>query len=447
MAGIVADGLNFPPMNAAASTAFHPSLALTLLFAGTLLLGLLTKFWLATRQVRHVARHRANVPPAFAGTISLAAHQKAADYTVAKVRFGLLETAVGAAVLLGWTLLGGLEALNQALLGWLGGGMGQQLALVAGFVLIGGLVELPLSLDRTFVIEERFGFNKMTWRLWLGDLVKSTLLGAAIGLPIVALVLWLMGAAGGLWWLWAWGVWMGFNLLLLLIYPTFIAPLFNKFQPLEDEGLKSRVTALMQRCGFTAKGLYVMDGSRRSAHANAYFTGFGAAKRVVFFDTLLAKLSPGEVDAVLAHELGHFRHKHILKRIVTMFALSLAGFALLGWLAQQGWFYTGLGVTPSLGMVAPTLGAPNDALALLLFLLVTPVFSFFITPLLSLSSRKHEFEADAYAAGQADAKDLGSALLKLYEDNASTLTPDPFYVAFYYSHPPAGQRLARLGTA
>ncbi len=398
-----------------------------------------------------MARHRASVPPAFAGTISLAAHQKAADYTVAKVRFGLLETALGAAILLGWTLLGGLDALNQALLGWLGGGMVQQLALVACFVLIGGLIELPLSLYQTFVIEQRFGFNKMTWTLWLADLVKSTLLGAVIGLPIAALILWLMGAAGGLWWLWAWGVWMGFNLLLLLIYPTFIAPLFNKFQPLDDEGLKARVTALMQRCGFSAKGLYVMDGSRRSAHANAYFTGFGAAKRVVFFDTLLNKLSPGEVDAVLAHELGHFKHKHILKRIVTMFALSLAGFALLGWLAQQAWFYAGLGVTPSLQLLVPTLGAaqamPNDALALLLFLMVIPVFSFFITPLLSRSSRQHEFEADAYAARQADARDLSSALLKLYEDNASTLTPDPAYVAFYYSHPPASQRLARLGTA
>jgi STE24 endopeptidase len=432
-------------------SSFNPSLALTLVFASVLLLGLLTKFWLASRQVRHVARHRASVPPAFAATISLAAHQKAADYTVAKVRFGLLETALGATVLLGWTLLGGLDALNQALLGWLGGGMVQQLALIAGFVLIGGLIELPLSLYQTFVIEQRFGFNKMTWKLWLGDLLKSTLLGAAIGLPIVALILWLMGAAGGLWWLWAWGVWMGFNLLLLLIYPTFIAPLFNKFEPLEDESLKARVTALMQRCGFSAKGLYVMDGSRRSAHANAYFTGFGAAKRVVFFDTLLNKLSPGEVDAVLAHELGHFKHKHILKRIVTLFAISLAGFALLGWLAQQAWFYAGLGVTPSLQLLVPTLGAtqamPNDALALLLFLLVIPVFSFFITPLLSRSSRQHEFEADAYAAQQADAKDLGSALLKLYEDNASTLTPDPAYVAFYYSHPPASQRLARLGTA
>jgi STE24 endopeptidase len=388
-----------------------------------------------------VARHRAAVPAAFADVMPLAAHQKAADYTIAKVRFGLLEMAVGAAVLLGWTLLGGLDALNQALLGWLGGGMLQQLALIAGFVLIGGLIELPLSLYQTFVLEQRFGFNKMTLRLWLVDLAKTTVLGALLGLPIAALILWLMGAAGPAWWLWAWSVWMGFNLLLLLIYPTFIAPLFNKFQPLEDETLKARVTALMQRCGFAAKGLFVMDGSRRSAHANAYFTGFGAAKRVVFFDTLLAKLSPGEVDAVLAHELGHFKHKHILKRIVSLFALSLLGFALLGW----------LGVTPSLQLLVPALGAtapvPNDALALLLFVLVTPVFSFYIAPLLALFSRKHEFEADAYAKAQTNGADLASALLKLYEDNASTLTPDPLYVAFYYSHPPAGQRLARLGTA
>ena len=419
------------------SSTLSPSLALTLAFAVALLLGLVLKYWLATRQIRHVARHRSAVPVAFTETITLAAHQKAADYTLAKTRFGLLETAVGAAVLLGWTLLGGLHLLNQALQQWLGSGMLQQLALIAGFVLIGSLVELPLSLYQTFVIEQRFGFNKMNFKLWLVDLVKSTVLGALIGLPIAALILWVMGATGPTWWLWAWCVWMGFNLLLLLIYPTFIAPLFNKFQPLEDESLKARVTALMQRCGFAAKGLFVMDGSRRSAHANAYFTGFGAAKRVVFFDTLLAKLSPGEVDAVLAHELGHFKHKHILKRIVSLFALSLAGFALLGWLATQGWFYTGLGVNPNLD-------AANDALALLLFVLVSPVFSFFIAPLMALFSRKHEFEADAYAAQQTNGADLGHALLKLYEDNASTLTPDPLYVAFYYSHPPASERLARL---
>jgi STE24 endopeptidase len=277
----------------------------------------------------------------------------------------------------------------------------------------------------------------MTLKLWLVDLLKSSLIGALIGLPIAALILWVMGAAGWAWWLWAWGIWMGFNLLLLLIYPTFIAPWFNKFQPLEDESLKARVTALMQRCGFAAKGLFVMDGSKRSAHGNAYFTGFGAAKRVVFFDTLLSKLNPGEVDAVLAHELGHFKYKHILKRIVSLFALSLLGFALLGWLATQLWFYSGLGVNPNLS-------GPNDALALLLFVMVAPIFSFFISPLLALFSRKHEFEADAYAVAQTSGQDLASALLKLYEDNASTLTPDPLYVAFYYSHPPASERLARL---
>nr|MDP2190256.1 M48 family metallopeptidase [Rhodoferax sp.] len=414
-----------------------PSLVLTFAFALTLLAGLVLKFWLSSRQIRHVAQHRAEVPSAFARTILLSAHQKAADYTITKARFGLLELALGAAVLLGWTLLGGLSTLNQSLLGWLGGGMVQQVALLAAFVLISGLIDLPVTLYQTFVIEERFGFNKMTFKLWLLDLLKSSLIGVLIGLPISALILWLMGAAGSGWWLWAWGVWMGFNLLLLLIYPSFIAPLFNKFAPLEDETLKARVTALMKRCGFAAKGLFVMDGSKRSAHANAYFTGFGAAKRVVFYDTLLAKLSADEVDAVLAHELGHFKHKHIIKRIVSLFALSLVGFALLGWLATQAWFYTGLGVQPNLG-------APNDALALLLFMLAVPIFGFFIGPVLAQFSRQHEFEADAYAVLHTSGPDLATALLKLYEDNASTLTPDPVYVKFYYSHPPASERLARM---
>ena len=424
-----------------------PSLVLTLAFAAALSLGLVLKLWLATRQIRHVARHRGAVPAPFAERIPLPAHQKAADYTIAKARLGLLEMALGTAVLLGWTLLGGLDALNQALLSLLGGGMWQQLALLVAFAAIGGLIDLPLSLYQTFVVEERFGFNKMTWRLWLGDAAKGLLVGAAIGLPIAATILWLMGAAGPLWWLWAWGFWMGFNLLLMVVYPTFIAPLFNKFQPLEDESLKARVTALMQRCGFSAKGLFVMDGSRRSAHANAYFTGFGAAKRVVFYDTLLRQLAPGEVEAVLAHELGHFKHRHIVQRIVAMFALSLAGFALLGWLSNQVWFYTGLGVRPNISLDPTMAAAPNDALALLLFLLVVPVFTFFISPLFSQLSRRHEFQADAYAAAQASGADLSSALLKLYEDNASTLTPDPVYVKFYYSHPPATERLARMQTA
>ena len=411
----------------------------SLVFALALLMGLGAKLWLASRQIRHVAAHRGQVPSAFVEAISLSAHQKAADYTVAKSRLGLLELAYGAALLLGWTLLGGLDFLNQWLLQWMEGGMAQQLALLISFAVIGGVLDLPFTLYQTFVIEERFGFNKMTWKLWLTDAAKGAVLGALIGLPIAWVVLWLMGAAGGLWWLWAWGLWMAFNLLLLVIYPTLIAPLFNKFEPLKDETLAVRVKALMQRCGFTAKGFFVMDGSRRSAHANAYFTGFGAAKRVVFFDTLLSKLSPAEVEAVLAHELGHFKHKHILKRIVMMFAMSLFGFALLGYVSQQTWFYAGLGVQPQLN-------APNDALALLLFMLATPVFSFFVTPLLSQLSRKHEFEADAYAVAQTNTQDLGHALLKLYEDNASTLTPDPLFVKFYYSHPPALERLARMGT-
>ncbi len=419
------------------------SSTLTLLFAAALLASLGVKFWLATRQMRHVATHRDTVPSAFAGTITLAAHQRAADYTLAKGRFGLLTMAFGAAVLLGWTLLGGIDALNTVLRDvvqprW--GDMAYQLALFVGFALIGGLLDLPFELYSTFRIEQQFGFNRMTWKLYVADMFKGLFVGALIGLPIAALMLWIMGATGGLWWLWAWGAWMGFNLLVLVLYPTVIAPLFNKFEPLADESLKARVQALMARCGFAAKGLFVMDGSKRSAHANAYFTGFGASKRVVFFDTLLNKLSPGEVEAVLAHELGHFKHKHVIKRIASIFAISLAGFALLGWLSTQVWFYTGLGVRPSAG-------APNDAVALLLFLLVTPVFGYFVSPLFAQLSRRHEFEADAYACQQASGGDLASALLKLHEDNASTLTPDPVYVRFYYSHPPASERLAALARA
>jgi STE24 endopeptidase len=416
------------------------ALSLTLLFALALIASLLVKFWLATRQMRHVAAHRGAVPAAFAPNVTLEGHQKAADYTLAKGRFGLLAMAFSAAVLLGWTLLGGLAALDGAVRDAVQqrfGTMAYQLALLAAFVAIGALLDLPFELYSTFRIEQRFGFNRMTWKLVLADMFKGALVAAVIGLPIAALMLWIMGATGAFWWLWAWGAWMLFNLLVLVLYPTVIAPLFNKFTPLADESLKARVQNLMARCGFQSKGLFVMDGSKRSAHANAYFTGFGAAKRVVFFDTLLAKLSPGEVEAVLAHELGHFKHKHVTKRMVAMFGLSLAGFALLGWLSQQAWFYTGLGVQPSMT-------TPNDALALLLFLLVTPVFAFFITPLFAMLSRRHEFEADAYACAQASGPDLAAALLKLHQDNATTLTPDPLYVRFYYSHPPASERLAAL---
>ena len=418
---------------------FNPdfSSTLSLLFAAAVLAQWLLRAWLASRQVRHVAGHRAQVPEAFAQRISLAAHQKAADYTLAKARVALIDMTLGAVVLLAWTLLGGLDALNQQLLEWMGAGLWQQLALLASFALISGLVELPLSLYQTFVLEQRFGFNQMTLRLWLADAAKSTAMGAAIGLPIAALILWLMGSADDLWWLWAWAVWTGFNLLLMWIFPTFIAPLFNKFDPLEDGPLKERVSALMQRCGFTAKGLFVMDGSRRSAHGNAYFTGLGAAKRVVFYDTLLSRLSPGEVEAVLAHELGHFRMRHVLQRMVAIFAASLAGLALLGWLAGHPAFYLALGVQPSLV-------APNDALALILFMLALPPFTFFLAPLGAAMSRRHEFQADAFACAQADGRDLARALVKLHEDNASTLTPDPWYVRFHYSHPPAAERLAAL---
>ena len=413
---------------------------LTLAFAAALLLSLGVKFWLTTRQMRHVAAHRGQVPAAFATTVTLQAHQKAADYTLVKGRFGLLSAAFGSAVLLGWTLLGGLDALNLALRtevlpAW--GPMAYQLTLLAAFALIGGLVELPLEWYSTFRIEQQFGFNRMTLGLWLADLLKGAAVGALIGLPLAALILWIMGTSGGMWWFWAWLAWVAFNLVLLLLYPTVIAPLFNKFQPLPDEDLKARVQALMQRCGFAAKGLFVMDGSKRSAHANAYFTGLGAAKRVVFFDTLLARLTAGEVEAVLAHELGHFKHKHVLKRMLGIFAMSLAGLALLGWLAGQSGFYAGLGVSPNMG-------APNDALAMLLFMLALPPFTFFIAPLLAQLSRHDEFQADAYACAQASGNDLANALLKLHEDNAATLTPDPVYVRFYYSHPPASERLAAL---
>jgi len=417
-----------------------PADSFSFAFVAAIVGSLLVKLWLHTRQMRHVAMHRGAVPAAFAGSVTLAAHQRAADYTLAKGRLGLLSITVGSAVLLAWTLLGGLQALNNLLYDTVlphTGPMGYQLALLSAVVLIGSLIDLPFEAYSTFRIEQRFGFNRMSWRLWCSDLLKGTLIGALIGLPMAALVLWLMGAAGAMWWLWAWLAWVSFNLLLLVIYPTWIAPLFNKFVPLDDPELKTRVQTLMQRCGFASKGLFKMDGSKRSAHANAYFTGLGSSKRVVFFDTLLQKLSVGEVEAVLAHELGHFKHKHVLKRMVGIFALSLAGLGLLGWLSTQSGFFAGLGVVPNLA-------APNDALALVLFTLALPPFLFFVAPVMAHFSRKDEFQADAYACAQADGRDLAQALLKLHEDNAATLTPDPLYVRFFYSHPPASERLAAL---
>jgi STE24 endopeptidase len=418
----------------------NASLTLTLTLAVALVAHVALKLWLNARQVRHVAAHRSAIPAAYAQTIGLADHQKAADYTLAKAKLSQIDIVLDAAVLVGWTLLGGLDALNQLLLGWMGPGMAQQVALIVAFMVIGGVIGLPLSLVQTFGVEQRFGFNKMTPVLWISDLLKALLVGAVLGLPLLWLVLWLMEAGGSLWWLWTWGALLVWQLFLMAIAPNVIMPLFNKFTPLEDESLKARVQALMQRAGFKAKGFFVMDGSRRSAHSNAFFTGFGASKRVVFFDTLLKQLSPAEMEAVLAHELGHFKHRHILKMMVVSFATSLAGLALLGWLVQQVWFFTGLGVVPSMA-------GGNNALALVLFMLVVPVFTFFIAPLSAWRSRQQEFEADAYAVAQTPGADLASALLKLYQDNASTLTPDPWFVKFYYSHPPASERLARMATA
>jgi STE24 endopeptidase len=416
------------------------SSAFSILFVTFFVATLALRFYLAHRQVRHVMRHRSAVPAEFASTIPLDAHQKAADYTVAKTRFGIAALLFNSLVLIGFTLLGGLQWLSEHLMPYTGTGMVYHLALVAAFAIISGVLDLPFDWYRQFVLEQRFGFNKMTPGLWLGDMLKSALVGAAIGLPLLWVVLTLMGKTGNLWWLYAWAVWSGFQLLMMVLYPTFIAPLFNKFTPLDDASLQARIEGLMQRVGFASKGLFVMDGSKRSAHGNAYFSGFGANKRIVFFDTLLARLAPQEIEAVLAHELGHFKLKHIVKRIAVMFAVSLGFLALLGFLKEQAWFYTGLGVIPMLG-------APNDAMALLLFLLVLPVFTFVLSPLTSISSRKHEFEADAFAAKHSDARDLVSALVKMYEDNASTLTPDPLHSTFFDSHPPASVRIAHLHSA
>ncbi|WP_186013909.1 M48 family metallopeptidase [Burkholderia gladioli] len=409
----------------------------TLLFAAAILAMVGTKLWLATRQIRFVAAHRGAVPAQFRDTIPLTAHQRAADYTVARTRLTMLQIVASAVLLIALTLFGGVGAIDHALRGWLGGGYGQQILLIAAVLLITSAVEIPFDYVRQFGIEGRFGFNRMTRKLFFADLARNTAVGALLGLPLLFVVLWLMNRAGPLWWLWTWIVWVAFQMLVLVLYPSFIAPLFNKFEPLGDEALRTRIEGLMKRCSFAAKGLFVMDGSRRSAHGNAYFTGFGAAKRIVFFDTLLARLSGSEIEAVLAHELGHFKRRHIVKRMLVTFVLSLALLALLGWLAGRTWFYTGLGALPSMA-------GSNAGLALTLFFLAVPVFLFFVTPLSSMSSRKHEFEADAFAASQTDRQDLVNALVKLYEDNASTLTPDPVYTAFYYSHPPASQRIDRL---
>ncbi len=413
------------------------SLFLTFSFVAFLLAMVGLKYWLAFRQIRHVTAHANAVPTQFADRVSLDAHRRAAAYTVERTRLGLFETAAGALVLVAATLLGGLDWIVARLAGLGTGDFVLQMLVVTVVLLAVSVLDLPFSWYRQFRIEQKFGFNRMTLKLWVADLAKSLVLTALLGLPLLAAVLWLMRSAGDLWWLYAWLLWVGFNALVLVLYPTLIAPLFNKFEPLKDGGLAERITALLARTGFSSKGVFVMDGSRRSAHGNAYFTGLGRAKRIVFFDTLVERLQPSEIEAVLAHELGHFKLKHIAKRLVFSFVASLAFLALLGWLITQPWFYTGLGVTPSLT-------GSNHGVALVLFALVLPVFTFVFAPVASLLSRKHEFEADAFAARHASAGDLVNALVKLYQDNASTLTPDPLHSAFYDSHPPASIRIQRL---
>ncbi len=409
----------------------------TLLFIAFLLTDVLLRFWLSSRQLRHVLRHRNEVPAAFADRIGLYSHQRAADYTVAKMQLSMVEHATEVAVLIGLTLLGGLQFIDVQLGQLIANDMGRQLALIGAVLALMGVIGLPFSAWRKFRLEAKFGFNRVTPRLFITDTLKALLLVLLFGTPLVAGVLWIMGNSGTQWALWAWATWVVFNFMVLWLFPTVISPLFNKFTPLDDPEMAKRIHSLAQRCNFSLKGLMVMDGSRRSAHGNAYFTGFGKSRRIVFFDTLLARLNVDEVEAVLAHELGHFKHKHIIRRMVISFAMALAFFLLLGWLSTQVWFYVDLGVLPQLGR-------PNDALALILFFLVMPVFTFWITPLNSWLSRRDEYQADRYAAHQSSTQALVSGLIKLYDDNAATLTPDPLHSAFYDSHPPAIQRIHHL---
>jgi len=403
------------------------------IFIFALAAAMLVKLWLAQRQISAVSNNRDRVPDAFADTIPLDAHQKAANYTLANTRLGRLELVWGYLLLLGWTLGGGLQWLSALWQGFDWSPVPTGVALMVSAFMLMAVLDLPFSLYHTFILEERFGFNKTTVRIWLADMLKQTLLMLVLGVPLAWAALWLMQESGQLWWLWLWLLWTAFSLTMLWAYPAVIAPLFNKFTLLDDDKLQQRIQSLLDRCGFKSKGIYVMDGSRRSGHGNAYFTGMGQNKRIVFFDTLLETLDTDEIEAVLAHELGHFKRRHVQKRIITMMLMTLAGLALLGWLIQQPWFYQGLGVQTQ-----------SNALALLLFMMVTPVFTIFMQPLSSWFSRKHEFEADDYAAQQANASDLVHALVKMYKENASTLTPDPLYSAFYDSHPPAPVRVAHL---
>ncbi|MCA2999412.1 MAG: M48 family metallopeptidase [Rhodocyclaceae bacterium] len=425
------------------------SFTFTLIFLAATAISLAFGVWLSLRHMRHVAQHRQAVPAEFADSITLGAHQKAADYTLDKQRLGLAEEALSAVILLAMTLGGGLAWLHLSTNGLFGNVYADGLAFIAAVGIVTGLLGLPFDLYRTFVIEAKYGFNKTTLRTYITDAVKGWALAVVIGAPLLLATLWLMEKMGSLWWLYVWLVWTGFSLLMIAVYPTFIAPLFNKFLPLEDASLKARIEALLNKCGFHAKGLFVMDGSKRSSHGNAYFTGLGKSKQIVFFDTLMQRLTAEEIEAVLAHELGHFKRRHIVKRLVAMFASTFVMLALMGWVIDKPWFYEGLGLPVAASAVAAAetgMASAPVAVSLVLFFTVLPVFSFWMTPLSSLVSRKHEFEADAYAAEQTNARDLISALVKLYRDNASTLTPDPLHSAVYDSHPPAAIRIAHLHT-
>lgn len=407
---------------------------LTLTFVTLLLLTTGIRIWLGNRHITHVLSHRNEVPAAFSGSISLEAHQKAADYSNAKTKLVITEATVQAALLALLTIGGGLQLIDEIWRNLLPANEIARGALViCSAMIVSSLVDIPFDYYKTFTVDEKFGFNKMTRSMFFSDMLKHTIVGVLLGAPILFAALWLMQGAGDYWWLYLWIVWSAFNLLMLAVYPTFIAPFFNKFTPLADEALKQRIETLLTKCGFKSQGLFVMDGSARSSHGNAYFTGFGSSKRVVFFDTLLERLNADEIEAVLAHELGHFRHHHVIKRIALMFFVSFIGLALLGWLMNQDWFYAGLGVEQA-----------SNYMALMLFLLVSPVFLFLLRPLMASYSRKNEFEADDYAAKHANAKYLVEALVKLYRDNASTLTPDPLHSAFYDSHPPASIRISKL---
>ncbi|HEY9460783.1 MAG TPA: M48 family metallopeptidase [Paralcaligenes sp.] len=409
----------------------------TLFFIAFLLTEILLRLWLATRQIRHVKENREHIPVEFSERVSLHSHQRAADYTLAKMRLNMLERVADAAILVGFTLLGGLQYLDTHLGLAIENEMGRQLALIGSVVALLGLLNIPFSAWRKFGLEARFGFNRVTPGLFITDALKGLLISVLLGAPLAASLLWVMAHAGAYWGWWAWIIWVGFSFLILWLFPTVIAPLFNKFTPLDNPEISERVYGLARRCGFALRGLFVMDGSKRSAHGNAYFTGFGKARRIVFFDTLLARLNTDEIEAVLAHELGHFKHRHVIKRMIASFGLALVFLQILSWLCGQTWFYTGLGVVPQFGR-------PNDALALILFFLAMPVFTFWATPLASWLSRRDEFQADRYAVTQCSAPPLISALVKLYDDNAATLTPDPIHSAVYDSHPPAVVRIQHL---